>query len=42
MKSMFGGITCDIITIVNNSVLYVLKLLRADLESSYHKEKQSL
>lgn len=37
MRNKFGGVMYDIMTIVN-SVLYVLKLLRADLKSSYHKE----
>lgn len=33
-----GDVMCTTVTIVNNVVLYILKLLRVDLKSSPHKK----
>ena len=34
-----GDVIFGMVAIVNNTVLYILKLLRVDIKSSHHKKK---
>ena len=34
------NVMCSVVTVVNNTVLYVWKLLRVDLKCSRHKKKK--